>query len=278
MLLLIFAVVGKQSTAQNLAGDSDLRNIVRETGEDLPARAARLETLGKSSSPNALGALILAAYTRMRIETQGNQNVYADLNEVIKSSQPGTWQNLIANVGLVGAHHQDGDNAAVVPLAEKLLQGKPDQQLKRQLNEIPPIIQQEVLGIAPGADVSTTYDDAIRVPLALAYKRLKRDKDALRVFSEITNQHIRADLGKGELSAEAQNFKPKSTTSTTPSKNGEQPEIPLQPKQAAVTTAAKATPIQPIEGSKDLTWLVWLGVVIVATGGAAWLFLRKSSR
>ena len=48
-----------------------------------------------------------------------------------------------------------------------------------------------------------------------------------------------------------------------------------QANQPKLKEPAKTTPT-PIEKS-DRGWLVWLAVVVVATGGAVWLFLRKSS-
>lgn len=53
----------------------------------------------------------------------------------------------------------------------------------------------------------------------------------------------------------------------------------VNPPQAKQSNVPKlATPTTAVPQSESKSWLLWLGVVIAATGGAAWLFLRKSRR
>ncbi len=73
------------------------------------------------------------------------------------------------------------------------------------------------------------------------------------------------DALRGKTSPETTNSEPPQVHST---------EKPLSVKER-MTSDSRETVLASIE-SNQRGWLVWFAVVIVATGGAVWLFLRKS--
>jgi hypothetical protein len=268
---------------QDVSADS-LASILQHTERETIIRAEKLEKFARSepSSKEALSALIIAARTRMEIQEDDPKNTDLDYQEVMKSAMDGSWEKLLATTGLISAYHLNGLHEEVIRHSEKILQTRPGLQLKKLANDIPKLVRDELKLNFPD-DGSSTLDDDIRSILALAYKRKGNDKEALRVFSEISDARIK-NIISGEINRDLPNGisvipdpKPslpvaqKNEAQPNEEPTFHQPQQREEPKVLSPVVSANASPKHDI-----WTWFPWVLSVTLALGWVMWSLVRKN--